>query len=239
MPAETVPIAQQRLEVAGDLLAFARPRSLAPQRNQARAQLRHQVLDAHQVLLGGVQAADGRVAFDLVAGDTGGLLEERPPLFGRHAEGPVDEALADDRIGALAQARLREQIDDVLQTHPLAVDQVFVVAVAIGAAGDLHLGEVDGDVARAVVQRQAHLGGVEAGALVAAGEDDVAGLLRAQQAEALLAQAPAHGVDDVALAAAVGPDDGGDARIEEKLGAAGKGLEALDDDAFDAHGAAS
>ena len=46
-------------------------------------------------------------------------------------------------------------------------------------------------------------------------------------ARRLLAQHPAHGVGDVALAGAVGSDDGGDAGIEDELGLAGEGLEAL------------
>src|SRR5207302_2003553 len=50
-------------------------------------------------------------------------------------------------------------------------------------------------------------------------------LAAAQALGALLAQHPAHGVDDVALARAVGPDDAGDAVGKVKRGLFGKRFE--------------
>ena len=52
------------------------------------------------------------------------------------------------------------------------------------------------------------LGQAEAAARAGAVEDDVGHLAAAQALGALLAEHPADGVDDVALARAVGPDDG-------------------------------
>ena len=51
-------------------------------------------------------------------------------------------------------------------------------------------------------------------------------MLAAQRLRALLAEHPGNRIDDVALAAAVGADDGGDAVIERKFGSVGKALEA-------------
>ena len=57
-------------------------------------------------------------------------------------------------------------------------------------------------------------------------EDDVGHLLAAQALDALLAEHPLDGVDDVALARAVGPDDDGDAGRELEPRLVGKALEA-------------
>ena len=83
---------------------------------------------------------------------------------------------------------------------------------------------------------QPHFGGRGRLAGVAAVEDDVFHALAAQALGALLAQHPRDGVDDVALAAPVGPDDGGDAIVEAQLGAVGKALEAGDVQSGKTHG---
>ena len=56
-------------------------------------------------------------------------------------------------------------------------------------------------------------------ARVAPGEDDVLHPVATQAFRALFPQHPRDGVDDVALAATVGTDDGGDALVEGQLGA--------------------
>ena len=61
---------------------------------------------------------------------------------------------------------------------------------------------------------------------VAASENHVLHAVAAQALRALLAEDPGQRVHDVALAATVGPDDGGDALVEGELGAIWKTLEA-------------
>ena len=56
-----------------------------------------------------------------------------------------------------------------------------------------------------------------AGALLATGEDHIGRTTGAQRAVTLLAQHPAQGVGDIALAAAVWPDDGRDAAVKDKF----------------------
>ena len=79
----------------------------------------------------------------------------------------------------------------------------------------------------AVVDHHLDLG--RAGALdaVAAGEDHVLHRLAAHRQRALLAERPQHGVGDVRLARAVGPDHHADPGREVELGAVREGLEAL------------
>ena len=78
-----------------------------------------------------------------------------------------------------------------------------------------------------VVEDQGHLGEAQRLALVGPREDDVLHLLAAQAGGALLAEHPLDGVDDVALAAAVGSDDDGDAVPELELRLVGEALEAM------------
>src|SRR5262249_14715395 len=66
-------------------------------------------------------------------------------------------------------------------------------------------------------------------------EDHVEHLLAAQALGGLLAQHPADRIDDVALAAAVRPDDGGDPAVEVELGLVGEAFETVCDEAFKDH----
>ena len=90
-----------------------------------------------------------------------------------------------------------------LSRHDLAVDEVFAFAGAIDAAGDLHFLGVGGQLAAAVVEGHGDFGQAEAAARGGAVEDDVGHFAAAQALGALLAENPADGVDDVALAGAV------------------------------------
>ena len=83
--------------------------------------------------------------------------------------------------------------------------------------GHLHLRAVEGKGAALVVEDQADLGHRARPPPVGTREDDVLHAAPPQVARALLSQHPEHGVGDVALAAAVGPDDDGDARLEEAV----------------------
>ena len=67
-------------------------------------------------------------------------------------------------------------------------------------------------------------------------EDQVLHLLAAQLLGALLAEHPADGVGDVALAAAVGADDGVDPGAEMHLGAVEEGLESVQLELLENHG---
>ena len=61
-----------------------------------------------------------------------------------------------------------------------------------------------------------------------AGKDDVLHFAAAQGLGRLLAEHPADAVEDVAFAAAVGPDDGGDSGVKFEGGAVRKRLESDD-----------
>src|SRR5262249_51151636 len=142
--------------------------------------------------------------------DAGGLLEDGPAFLGRGLQEDVDAALLDDAIGVGPGAGAEEQIFDVLEPAELVVDEVFAFARAVDAAGDLDLVGLGGESAAAVVEGHGNFGQAEAAAGRGAVEDDVGHLAAAQALGALLAEDPADGVDYIAFAAAVGPDDGRD-----------------------------
>ena len=66
-------------------------------------------------------------------------------------------------------------------------------------------------------------------------KDQVLHAVAAQGLGALLAQRPAHGLGDVALAAAIRAHDGRDAGEDLEGGALREGLEAVDDDLLEPH----
>src|SRR5436309_6870426 len=91
-------------------------------------------------------------------------------------------------------------------------------------------------VLRHAAQPQPHFGCGSRLPRIAAVENDVFHPLATQALRALFAHHPRNGVGNVALTAPVRADDGRHAFVEGELGAIGKGLEAVNLEAFEAHG---
>jgi hypothetical protein len=140
----------------------------------------------------------------------------------------------DQAIGIDPHAGAAKHVANVFQPGGLAVDQVFPLAAAKDAAGDVHLGCIDGQPAVGVFEDQRCLGRVHR--LAAAGpapfEDDVRHLLAAQAFGRLFAEHPLDRIDDVALARAVGADDDRDALRELEPRPIGEALEAAEFESF-------
>src|SRR5438045_3260675 len=66
-------------------------------------------------------------------------------------------------------------------------------------------------------------------------EDHIHHRFAAQRFGGLLAEHPLEAVNDIALAAAVGPDDPRNRRVKYKLGAIGKALKAVKDEFLQTH----
>ena len=191
---------------------------LARERREAPLDLGDDVPHPEQVLLGELHLLLGLLLPGLELGDAGRLFDEQAPVLGLRAHDEADLALLDDRIGLRAGAGAEEEIRDVAEPDRGLVDEVIAVAAAVQAAGHGDLGvlaELEGDLARVVVlEGERDLGEVVRGARVGAVEDDVLHAAAAEVLRALLAHAPADGVDDVRLAAAVGADDAEDVVVE-------------------------
>ena len=102
----------------------------------------------------------------------------------------------------------------------------FTGAVVFARHGDLVIFRFE--KAGGIVDRQADLSRRHGPARPRAGEDHILHARAAQRLGRLLAQHPADGIGDIALAAAVGADDDRDARIEHDARAVREGFESLD-----------
>ncbi len=197
-----------------------------------------QVLQALEVLARLGDPALGLAAALLVARYARGLLDERAHLFRTRLDDARDHALLDDRVAARAQSRAEEQLRDVLAAAAGTVDEVHRGAVArheplqrdlvvarVGAA-DLAVRVVEHQLDRRRTHRLARAGTVE---------DDVGHGVAAQMARGQLAHDPAHGVDDVGLAATVRTYDA--RQVGRKLHGGGidEGLETGQLDLGEAH----
>ena len=128
-----------------------------------------------------------------------------------------------------------EQIDEIAQPDPLLVQQVVVLSGAIQPTAQLEDLVIDRQQAVAVLDDQGHVGHPEGGPLLRPGPDHVLGLARPQGAT-LLAECPAQGVGQVALARPVGADDGADPGPELDARPLRERLEALQAQGEEARG---
>ena len=215
------------LEAPFQLAIFGRDPCLRREALELVAQLQPDVLDARQVLARVREAPFGLLAPLLVLRHAGGFFEEDAQLLGLGLDDAGNHPLLDDRVGARAQARAEEQVVDVAAADGNVVDVVRRVAVARQHAldGDFRvLAPLAADAALAVVEMQFDRRAAHRLAFAGAVEDHVLHRLAAQRRCLRLAQHPAHGVDDIRLAAAVGPDDadqlagrGDGGRVDERL----------------------
>ncbi len=194
--------------LAGGLLL-----GLGGQPARLRPQLGEHVFDPGEVGIRFEELLLGLLLVALVAPDTGHFLEQRPPLLGPERQRLVHHALADEQERVVGEVGRVQQIDEILEPDPLLVEQVVVLAGSKEPPAELDRLEVDRQQPVLVAENQRHVGHAEGGALLRAGEDDVLGLAQSKRA-ALLAERPSQSVREIALAGAVGSDDGADAGTE-------------------------
>ena len=194
-----------------------------------RFHLGEHVLEPVEIGLGGAQAQFGLVAAGVQAGDAGRLLEQRAARLGLGLDQFADAALADHRGRARAGRGVGEEQLHVLGADFLAVDAVDRAGLALDAARHLHfVGVVEGGRRGAVgiVEEQRHLGGVARRAVAGAGKDHVVHAGGAHVLVGAFAHHPAQRLDKIGLAAAVRPDDAGQAGLDDEFGRFDEGLEA-------------
>jgi hypothetical protein len=169
----------------------------------------------------------GALATAFVAAQPGGLFDQRAPFVRLGGQQGLDLSLADDRVHLAPQTELGGELDDIGQTAGRAVDRVGGLAAAHDPPSDADLRSRHRQRAVGVVEGELDLGGGRGAPAVAAGENDILHGRAAHGRGALFAQDPHDGVGDIALAAAVGPDDHRDTGFEEQLGLPRERLEAL------------
>ncbi len=145
--------------------------------------------------------------------------------------------MLEHRVAAAPEPGVEEHLAHVLESDRVTVEQVLAFAALEDAPRDRDLRPVTLESAGAVVEDERDLGHRERRARRRALEDDVGHLRSAHRSRSLLSEHPAHGVDHVALAAAVRPDDAGQGLVAEfEDGSVGEGLEAEEFESFQAHG---
>ena len=175
----------------------------------------------------------------MVAGDASRLFEETAQFLGLCLDDTRDHPLLDDGVGARPQSRAEEEIDHVAAAHALPIEEIAGFAAADDHALDRDLGESPpgaGHAAVGVVEDELDARARQGLSLVRAVEDHVGHLLAAQGGGAHLAEHPAHGVDHVRFAAAVGPDDAHQRAREHERGRLDEGLETGQFDLDESHG---
>src|SRR5262249_35842540 len=110
----------------------------------------------------------------------------------------------------------------------LAIHAEIGAGAALDAADHLDLAAIDEGqrrVAPSIVDEERHLGEIALRPIRSAAEDDVIHFAAAHALGRVLAHHPAQRLDEVRLAAAIGPDDAGHAGLDQQLGMVDEGFE--------------
>ena len=212
---------------------------LPGQHLQAALEFLAHVGEAVEVLARVADAGFGLAPAFLVLRDAGGLFEEGTQFLGPGVDDARDHALLDDRVAARPEAGAEEQLGHVAPPAARAVQEVLAGAVAVDEAAHRDLGVARPGAAEAafgVVEHQFDAGLADGLARRRTAEDHVAHRLAAQARGRRLAHHPAHGVDDVGLAAAVRAEDADEVRTQVDRDGIDEGLESGEAYPGQAHG---
>ncbi|MND57631.1 hypothetical protein D3C80_487640 [compost metagenome] len=172
-------------------------------------QLLAQVSQAFQVFMGTADAVLGLAPTLLVLGDPGRFFDEVAQVFRLGLDQLGDHPLLDDRVAARPEASAQKNVGDVTAPAFGAIKVVGVLTVAgdLAANGNFRVrGVLTHQSAVRVVEHQLDTGLTHRLAAGRAVEDDVGHRLATQVLGRTFAHHPAHRIDDVGLAAAIGPD---------------------------------
>ena len=150
-PAEVQP---QRRQLVDHRTVAPSGISLAFEGTELTPDLAHQVLDPGQVRLGGGQPPFRSFLAAAELQHAGRFLDDESAILGPGVEDAVDVALGDDHVLLATDSRVGQQFLDVEQPARDPVDRVLAVTRAEQQSGEGHLGEVDGELAARVVDRQ-------------------------------------------------------------------------------------
>ncbi|GAD60236.1 hypothetical protein MBEBAB_2486 [Brevundimonas abyssalis TAR-001] len=221
----------QRADLGGDLLVLLGLPRLALEAGEGGLQLAADVVQPLQICLGGAQAQLGLVSAGMQARHPARLLEDAAAVLGLGGDQLRDLALAHKggRVGP--GGGVGEQQLHVARAHLLAVDFVGGALTPVDAAGHLQQRRVSkglGGPPLGVVDGQLDLCVVAAGPPRRPGEDHVVHALTAHGLGRVGPHDPAQALQHIGLAAAVGPDDARQSRLDMEFHRVHEGLEARD-----------
>ena len=168
-----------------------------------------------------------------------GFLEDQSARLRLRRNDLADLPLPHQRGRAGARGGVGEQQLHVAGARLAPVDAISRAGFALDPAGYLdRLGIVECGRSQAIgiVENESDFRNVARRAFSRPGEDDVVHAGAAHVLVGALAHHPAHGLDEVRLAAAVGPDDPGEARLDLEIGGITKALESSQTQPLEFHG---
>ena len=211
---------------------------LAVQAFELTLELFAQVGQAGEVFVGAADAVFSLAPALLVLGDARRFFDEVAQVFGLGLDQLGDHPLLDDRVAARAEAGAEEDVGDIATAAFGAVEVVSGLAVAghFAANGNFRVGRVFAEQgAVGVIEHQLDARLAHRFTAGRAVEDDVGHRLAAQVLGRTLAHHPTHGVDDVRLAATIGPDHRRHVTGEVHRGRVDEGFEPRQLDALEPH----
>jgi len=192
---------------------------------------------ADEVGLGVLEFAQRLFLLALVLRDAGGFLENGAAIFGTRRQDRVDLALLHDRVGRASDAGIHEHALDIAQAARRLVQLVLAGAVAENAPRDGDFVISGAHLLFAIAEGQRDLGHAEWRTRLRARKDHVLHFAAAQGLGRLLAEHPPDTVEDVALAAAIRPHNGGDAGVKFERSAVCERLKSDDVERLQIHAA--
>src|SRR5699024_7637275 len=128
------------------------------------------------------------------------------------------------------------QIQDILQTARRLIDKILALPTgSVNTARDFHFLIINIQQMPRIIKYERYFRHLYRFSLRAAVKDDIAHTVSTQALDALFSQYPANRIVDVALAAAIGPDDSDHIGIKCQYRFVRKRLKALQLDSFQKH----
>jgi hypothetical protein len=196
------------------------------------------VVEALEVIAGAAHPSFRLAPALLVLGDPGRLLQEEPQVLRARLDEARDHPLLDDGVAARPQTRTEEEVLDVPPAAARAIEEIAGLAVARDLALDrdlVVLGVLPARASIAVVEDQLDARRSDRLAPGGAVEDHIGHGLAAQHLGRALAHHPAHGINDIGLAAAVRAHDTDQVARKEHGRRIDKRLEAREPDLLQFH----
>ena len=193
--------------------------------------LLHDVADAHEIPLHVFKLSHRLALAVAVLRDARRFFKIKAALLRLAVQDLINAVLTDDAHAIAPESRIGEKVADILQATARLIDEELALARAEKTARHDDFAVINGHIPF-IFKEEGDFCNAHGTPRRTARKDDVLGLRTAQGAHILLAEHPAHRICDVALAAAVRPDNRRNARMELDLDFIGKRFEAVGFEAF-------
>ena len=193
--------------------------------------LLHDVADAHEIPLHVFKLSPRLALAVAVLRDARRFFKIKAAILRLAVQDLIDAVLTDDAHAIAPESRIGEKVADILQATARFIDEELALTRAEKTARHDDFMVINGHIPF-IFKEERDFCNAHGTPRRTARKDDVLGLRTAQGAHILLAEHPAHRICDVALAAAVRPDNRRNARMELDLDFIGKRFEAVGFEAF-------